>query len=61
MVNYSILYAAIMTLWLVALPGFLFIYCVSGIGKFMFVVLPAATCLLIFGSLGAIIIARWFH
>jgi len=24
-----------MALWLVALPGFLFVYCVSGIGNFM--------------------------
>ena len=38
MVNYPILYAAIMTLWLVALPGYLLIYCVSGIGSVMSVV-----------------------
>jgi len=42
-----------------SIPGFIIIYCVSGIGNVMSVVLPAATCLLILGSLGAIIIAQW--
>jgi len=59
MVNYPILYAAIMTLWLVALPGSPFIYCVSRICNVMSVDVPAAACLRILGSLGAIIIAQW--
>jgi len=57
-VNNPILCAAIMILWLVALPGFL-TSCVSGITNIMSLVVPATACLLILGSLGAIIIAQW--
>jgi len=53
------LYAAIMILWLVALPGFLTISSVSRIVHIMSLVVPATVCLLILGSLGAIIIAQW--
>ena len=59
MVNNPILYAAIMMLWLLALPGFLIISSVSGIVNVMCFVVPVAACLLILGSLGAIIIAQW--
>jgi len=58
MVNNPILYAAIMTLWHIAFPGFLINLSVSGIVSVMSVVVPAAACLLILGSLGAIIIAH---
>ena len=44
-----------MTLWHVALPGFIIISSVSGIVNVMSLVVPAAACLLILGSLGAII------
>jgi hypothetical protein len=47
-----------MTLWLVALPGFLTISSVSVIVIVMCLV-PAAPTLLIFGSMDAIIIALW--
>ena len=59
MVNNPILYAAIMTLWLVAFPGFLIISSVSGTVNVMCLVVPVAACFLISGSLGAIIIAEW--
>ena len=58
MVKNPILYAAIMALWHVALPGFLIISSVSGIVNVMSHVLTAAACLLILGSLGAVIIAQ---
>jgi hypothetical protein len=58
MVNNAVLYTAIMILWLVALPCLLIIYSVSGIVNVMCVVVPAAVCLLVLGSLGAIIIAQ---
>jgi len=48
-----------MTVWHVAFPGFLIISSVSGIVNVMSLVVPAAACLLILGSLGAIIIAQW--
>jgi len=35
-----------MIVWVVAFPGFLIIYCVSGIIKVVSVVVPAAACLL---------------
>jgi hypothetical protein len=57
MVNNLIFYAVIMTLWHIAFPGFLIISSVSGIVSVMSVVVPAAACLLILGSLGAIIVA----
>jgi hypothetical protein len=59
MVNNPIFYAAIMTLWIVALPGFLIISSVSGIVNVMCHVITAAIYLLILGSFGAIIIAQW--
>jgi hypothetical protein len=58
MVNNPILYAAIITLWIVALPGFLIISSVSGIVDVMCLVIPEAIYLLILGSFGAIIIAQ---
>jgi Na+/alanine symporter len=48
-----------MIIWLVAFAGFLIIYCVSGIGNVMSVVVPAAAFLLILGTLEAITIAQW--
>jgi len=54
----SIVYAAIVTLCLVALPGFLIVSSFSEIVNVMCLVIPAAACLLIFGSLEAIIIAQ---
>jgi hypothetical protein len=61
MVINPILYAAIMTLWQVALTGFLIISSVSSIVNVMSVDVPAAAYLLILDSLGAIIIAQWAH
>ena len=58
MVNNPILYAAIMILWLVALPGFLIISVVYRIVNIMSVVVPATVCLPFLGSLGAVIIAQ---
>ena len=52
------LYAAIMVLWFVALPGLQIISSVSGIVNVMSLVLPATACLLIVGSLEAILIAE---
>jgi len=57
MVNNPVLYAAIMTLWLVAFPGFLTISSVSVIVIVMCLVVPASPSLLILGSMEAIIIA----
>jgi len=51
MVNNPILYAAIMTLWLVALQSFVIISSVSGIVNVMCLVVPAAACLLILSTL----------
>ena len=51
--------AAIMVLWLVALPGFLIVSSVSGIVNDMSCIVPAAPHLLILGSVEAIIIAEW--
>ena len=58
MINSPILYAAIMIMWLVAIPGLLTISSVSRIVLIMSLVVPATVCLLILGSLGAIIIAQ---
>jgi len=58
-VNNPILCAAIMLLQLVALPGFLTISSVSILVHILSLVVPATVCLLILGSLGAIIIAQW--
>ena len=59
MVNKAILCTAIMTLWLLEFTGFVIISGVSGIVSIMCLVVPVAACLLILGSLGAIIIAQW--
>ena len=56
MANNPILCAAIMTVLLVAIPGFLIISSVSVIINVMSLVVPATACLLIFCSLEAIII-----
>ena len=58
MVNNPILCTAIMTLWLVALPGFLIISSVSGIVNVMSLVVPVACSLHILGSMEGIIIAH---
>ena len=50
-------YAAIMTLWLVALVGFLNISCVPGIVNVMSLVIKATPSLLILRSVEAILIA----
>ena len=52
-------YAAIVTLWLVALVGFLNISCVPGIVNVMSLVITAAPCLPILLSVEAILIAQW--
>ena len=52
-------YAAIMTLWLVALLGFLNISHVPGIVNGMSLVITAAPSLLILRSVEAIVIALW--
>jgi len=54
-----VLYAAVVTLCLVALPGFIIVSSVSGIVNVICLVVAAAVCLLILGSLEAIIIAQW--
>ena len=59
MVNNAILCAAIMILQLVALPSFLTISSVSKLVHILSLVVPATVCLLVLGSLGAIIIAQW--
>jgi len=48
-----------MTLWLVALPGFLIISSVSGIVNVMCLVVPVIASLHILDSLEAILIAQW--
>ena len=52
-------YAAIMTLWLVALPGFINFSHVPGIVNVMSLVITAAPSLLILRSVEAILIAQW--
>ena len=52
-------YAAVMTVWLVALPGFLNISCVPGIVNVMSLVITAAPSLVILHSVEAILIAQW--
>ena len=59
MANNPISYAAIMTLWNVALPGFVIISSVSEIVNVMCLAVPAAVCLLILCCLGAITIVQW--
>jgi len=58
MVNNPLLYAAIVTLCIVALPGFLIVSSFTGIVNVMCLVVPAAACLLILGSLEAIMLAQ---
>ena len=58
MVNSPILYGAIMTLWLVALPGFLIISSVSGIVNVLSIVVPTVPSLHILGSMEGIIIGN---
>jgi len=58
-VHNPILYGAIMTHWLVALPGFLIISSVSGIVNVMSVIVTATAYLLILDSLGSILIGYW--
>ena len=53
MVNNPILYAAIMIMWFVALPGFLIISRASGIINVVSLVLRATACLLILGFCGS--------
>ena len=53
------LYAAILTLWLVALPGFLNISHVPGNGNVMSIVITVAHSLLILHSVEAILIGQW--
>jgi hypothetical protein len=59
MVNNPIFYAPIMTLWLVALPGFLIISSISGVVNVMSIVVLVAACFLVLGCLGVVIIAHW--
>jgi len=54
MVNNPTFYGALIIRWLVAFPGFILTCC----GYVMSIVVPAAACLLILGSFGAIIIAQ---
>ena len=56
MVNNPVLYAAILTLWLVALPGFIN---VPGNINVMSVVITVAPSLLILHPVEAILIAYW--
>ena len=59
MVNSPLFYVAILTLWLVAFPGFLNVSHVPGYVNVMSLVITAAPNLLILHSVEAIIIAQW--
>jgi len=59
MVNSPVFYAAIMTLWHVAFPGFLNISHAPGIFNVMSVVMTAAPSLLILRSVEAILKDQW--
>jgi len=59
MVNCPLFYAAILTLWLVALPGFLNFSHVPVNVNVMSLVITAAPSLLILRSVEAILIAQW--
>ena len=59
MVSNPILYAAIMILWLVALPGFLIMSSVYRIVNIVSLVVPATAYLLILGFVEVILIAQW--
>ena len=58
-VNSPVFYASIVTLWLVALPGFRNVSHVPGNVNVMSVVITAAQNLLILHSVEAILIAQW--
>jgi hypothetical protein len=59
MVNSPVFYGAIMTLWLVAFPGFLNISHAPGIVNVMSVVMTAAPSLFILRSVEAILKDQW--
>ena len=59
MVNSPVFYAAILKLWLVALPGFLHFSHVPGNVNVMSLVITAVPSLLILCSVEAILIAQW--
>jgi len=59
MINSPVFYAAILTLWLVALPGFLNFSHVPGNVNVMPLVITAAPSILILHSVEAILIAYW--
>ena len=59
MVNSPVFYAAIMTLWLVAFPGFLNISHAPGIVNVMSLVMTAAPSLFILCSVEAILKDQW--
>jgi len=59
MVNSPLFYAAVLTLWLVALPGFLNFSHVPGSVNVMSLVITAAPSLLILRSVETILIAYW--
>jgi len=59
MVKSPLFYAAILTVWLVALPGFLNVSHVPANVNVIFFVIAAAPSLLIFHSVEAILIAQW--
>ena len=59
MVNSPVFYVAIMTLWLVAFPGFVYISHAPGIVNVMSLVMTAAPSLLIFRSVEAILKDQW--
>ena len=59
MINSPLFYAAILTLWLVALPSFLNVSHAPGNVNVMSLVITAAPSLLILRSVEAILIAQW--
>ena len=59
MVNSPVFYAAIMTLWLVGFPGFLYISHAPGIVNVMSLVMTAAHSLFILHSVEAILKDQW--
>ena len=58
-VNSPVIYAGIMTLWLVALVDFLKFLCVPVIVNVVSLVITSAPSLLILNSLETILIAQW--
>jgi len=59
MFNSPLFYAALLTLWLVALPGFLNFSHIPGNVNVMSLVITAAPSLLILHSVEAILLAQW--